>query len=61
MEARGGFQVHDEVRRETDSERRYSMARERDRRERARMVEGNGHSRRKGEGREKVKREVKEE
>lgn len=50
----------------TDSERmkrRYSTARKRDRRERARIEEGNGHSRGGGEEarREKVKGEVKKE
>lgn len=69
VEARGEFQVNDEVREGTDSERtkrRYSTARKRDRRERARMEERNGHSSGKGAGGrgrdgEKVKREVKEE
>lgn len=69
--ARGDFQVHDEVREGTDSERtkrRYSTARKREtgengrgrKRETGTAGERRG-GREEGEGREKVKREVKEE
>lgn len=63
------FQVHDEVREGTDSERtkrRYSTARKRETEENGRgwkRKTGTAGVRegRRGEGREKVKREVKEE